>query len=206
MINTVLFDMDGVLIDAKKWHFDALNLALDIFGFKISDDEHERTYDGLPTYKKLEMLSERHGLPVGLHEFLNALKQRHTEDFIHTKCVPTFSHQFLIKKLKEKKYNTAVCSNSIRSSMELMLGRAQVLHLFDFILSNEDVSAPKPSPEIYLLAMKKFNVLPETCIIIEDNPNGIAAAKASGAYVVEVSDPSVLSWDLIEAEINKANE
>ena len=56
-IKAVLFDMDGVLIDAKEWHYEALNRALALFGMPISRFEHLTTFDGLPTRKKLEMLS-----------------------------------------------------------------------------------------------------------------------------------------------------
>ena len=65
-IKAVIFDMDGVLIDAKEWHYEALNKALDLFGMEISRYDHLVTYDGLPTLMKLQMLSlERIALSVG---------------------------------------------------------------------------------------------------------------------------------------------
>ena len=70
MIKAVIFDMDGVLIEAKDWHFNALNKALSLFGYEISRFEHLTTYDGLPTSRKLEMLTIEHGLPKELHEFI----------------------------------------------------------------------------------------------------------------------------------------
>ena len=70
--------MDGVLIDAKEWHYEALNKALALFGYQISRYEHLVTYDGLPTRKKLEMLSMEQGLPVQLHSFINEMKQLYT--------------------------------------------------------------------------------------------------------------------------------
>ena len=77
-IKAILFDMDGVLIDAKEWHYEALNKALSHFGFLINRDAHLTTYDGLPTKNKLEKLSEAQGLPKGLHEHINKLKQKYT--------------------------------------------------------------------------------------------------------------------------------
>ena len=70
----VLFDMDGVLIDAREWHYDALNRALSLFGHDIDRYSHLTAYDGLPTRKKLEMLSIDKGLPRGLHKFINSMK------------------------------------------------------------------------------------------------------------------------------------
>ena len=74
MIKAVLFDMDGVLIDAKDWHYEALNRALEHFGFAISRESHLSTFDGLPTRAKLQMLTKARGLPERLHEFINSLK------------------------------------------------------------------------------------------------------------------------------------
>ena len=74
-IKAIVFDMDGVLIEAKDWHYEALNKALRLFGYEISRYDHLVTYDGLPTSKKLEMLSLEKGLPTGLHQFINQMKQ-----------------------------------------------------------------------------------------------------------------------------------
>ena len=63
IIKAILFDMDGVLIDAREWHYDALNQALNHFGFHISLESHLSTFDGLPTRKKLEILSKSVNLP-----------------------------------------------------------------------------------------------------------------------------------------------
>ena len=75
MIKAILFDMDGVLVDAREWHYEALNRALEIFGMKISLDNHLSTFDGLPTRRKLQILGKSRGLPAGLHDFVNELKQ-----------------------------------------------------------------------------------------------------------------------------------
>jgi beta-phosphoglucomutase len=69
-IKAIIFDMDGVLVEAKEWHYKALNRALELFGYQISRYDHLTTYDGLPTSKKLEMLSLESGLPKELHKFI----------------------------------------------------------------------------------------------------------------------------------------
>ena len=94
-IQGVIFDMDGVLIDAKEWHYEALNKALGLFGFQVSRYDHLSTFDGLPTRHKLEMLSLERGLPKGLHSFINELKQQYTLETVYTRCKPTFAHQYL---------------------------------------------------------------------------------------------------------------
>ena len=72
-IKAVIFDMDGVLIDAKDWHYDALNKALATFGMEISIHDHLTTYDGLSTNQKLNMLSKIYTLPKSLHSFINEM-------------------------------------------------------------------------------------------------------------------------------------
>ena len=75
-IKAILFDMDGVLIDAKDWHYEALNKALGLFGMEISRYDHLHSFDGLPTKEKLRMLSEEFYLPESLHSFINQMKQQ----------------------------------------------------------------------------------------------------------------------------------
>ena len=138
-IRAIIFDMDGVLIEAKDWHYEALNKALGLFGMEISRYDHLITYDGLPTKKKLEMLSLERGLPKGLHNFINKMKQEYTMEIVYSQCKPRFYHEYALSKLKNDGYSMAVCSNSIRKTIEVMLEKAAILHYFDFFLSNQDV-------------------------------------------------------------------
>lgn len=185
-IKAVIFDMDGVLIEAKDWHYEALNKALKLFGMEISRYDHLVTYDGLPTKKKLEMLSSENGLPRELHEFINDMKQQYTMEIVYFHCKPTFHHEYALSKLKSDGYKMAVCSNSIRNTIEIMMQKASLEHNFEFYVSNQDVKNGKPDPEMYNQAIKKLQLNPKECMIIEDNENGIKAARASGAWVMEV--------------------
>ena len=102
MIKAVLFDMDGVLIDAKEWHYQALNQVLDLFGMAIDRDAHLATFDGLSTRQKLEILTKTRGFPVGLHEFVNKLKQDRTVELATRLCRPTFHHRFALGRLRHQ--------------------------------------------------------------------------------------------------------
>lgn len=187
-IKAIIFDMDGVLIDAKEWHFEALNRALTLFGMAISRYDHLVTYDGLPTKTKLRMLSMERGLPEALHGFINEMKQIYTMEVIYAKCKPVFHHQFALSRLKAEGYRMAVCSNSIRNTIAMMLERAELLPFLEFFLSNQDVTAPKPAPDMYLKAIERMGLRADECLIVEDNPNGIKAARDSGAHVMCVHD------------------
>lgn len=111
-IKAVIFDMDGVLIEAKDWHYEALNQALGLFGLEITRHEHLTTYDGLPTKDKLIMLSRDKGLSPALHDFINEMKQQYTMDMVYKFCKPMFHHEFALSHLKQEGYKLAVASNS----------------------------------------------------------------------------------------------
>ena len=206
-IKAVIFDMDGVLIDAKDWHYDALNKALGLFGLEISRYDHLVTYDGLPTKKKLEMLSVENGLPKQLHSFINRMKQAYTMEIVYAECKPVFYHEYALSKLKSEGYHLAVCSNSIRNSVKVMMEKAALYPYLDFYLSNQDVKNGKPDPEMYMKAIEKLNLKPEECLIVEDNENGIKAAMGSGAHVMKVDDVDDVYYDGIKKFIeNIENE
>lgn len=201
-IKAILFDMDGVLIDAKDWHYVALNRALGLFGIGISRYDHLHTFDGLPTKVKLKMLSAQYYLPEELHTFINKLKQSYTMELINLKCKPLFHHEYALSKLHQEGYRIAVCSNSIRETIESMMRKAALLEYVDLIVSNEDVKKAKPDPEMYLTAMEKFGMQPYECLVIEDNPNGIAAGRASGAKVLAVETVYNVNYENIKSAIS----
>jgi HAD superfamily hydrolase (TIGR01509 family) len=200
-IKAVIFDMDGVLIEAKDWHYEALNKALMLFGMEISRYDHLVTYDGLPTKKKLEMLSTERGLPKGLHHFINDMKQQYTMEIVYAECKPRFYHEYALSKLKSEGYSMAVCSNSIRNTIEVMMQKASLENYLDFYISNQDVTNGKPDPEMYNKAIARMGLSPSECMIVEDNENGIKAARASGAFVMEVESVEDVNYDNIKQHI-----
>jgi HAD superfamily hydrolase (TIGR01509 family) len=202
-IKAVLFDMDGVLIEAKEWHYEALNKALGLFGYSISRSEHLAGYDGLPTRNKLKKLSLEKGLPESLHGFINEMKQQYTLSMIHNFCRPRFSHEYALSKLKADGYRLAVASNSVRATIELMMGHAKLTQYLEFMLSNEDVSQAKPNPEIYLQAMEKMGLPAEECLILEDNENGVNAALASGGHFLLVRTIDDVNYENIKRRIEE---
>ncbi len=205
-IKAVIFDMDGVLIEAKDWHYEALNRALALFGFEISRYDHLVTYDGLPTRRKLEMLTMERGLPQSLHGFLNDLKQIYTMEIVHAKCKPTFHHEYALSNLKAKGYQLAVASNSVRSSVEMMMQKASLTGYLDVQMSNEDVKRGKPDPEIYTATMKKLGLAPQECMVVEDNDNGIRAARAANAHVMIVKEVHDVNLENITKHIRQFEE
>jgi HAD superfamily hydrolase (TIGR01509 family) len=194
MIRAIVFDMDGVLIDARDWHYEALNRALRLFGLEISRYDHLTTFDGLPTRRKLELLSLQYHVPAALHDFINEMKQKYTLEIVEARCRPRYNHQFALARLQAAGYRMAVASNSVRRSIETMLERADLSRYFEFFLSNEDVTRSKPDPEMYDRAIARLGVSPPETLVVEDNQHGIRAAMASGAHVLAVQDVSDVTW------------
>lgn len=202
-IKAVIFDMDGVLIEAKDWHYEAMNRALRLFGMEISRYDHLVTYDGLPTKKKLEMLSLERGLPIELHQFINEMKQQYTMEIVYARCRPRFYHEYALSKLKLDGYKMAVCSNSIRNTVEVMLQKASLINYMEFLISNQDVEYPKPHSQMYDTAIKRLGIVPNECLILEDNENGIKAAISSGAHVLKVESVEAVNYQNICTEISR---
>jgi HAD superfamily hydrolase (TIGR01509 family) len=204
MIKAILYDLDGVLVDATEWHYESLNVALkEIAGFVIERDEHISTFNGIPTQKKMEILNEQNRLSPKLFQKVWDKKQEKTKEVIEQSAS---IDQNKIRLHENTKNLKKVCvTNSIRETAKLMLEKTGQLKFMNFVISNEDVTDPKPSPEGYNLAMKRLKLEPNECMIVEDAPKGIEAAKLSGAHVYEVNGFYDVTLENILQKINYFN-
>ena len=207
MIKLIIFDLDGVLVDARELHYEALNKSLESIGqqYIISREEHLSTYDGLSTTKKLNMLSKYKNLPIGLHDKVWQLKQQMT-----LKIIDGFSIdnriQSILRSLKSEGFTIACATNSIRETAKLQLIRKGFFEYIDFMYSNQDVKNPKPSSEMYLKCMIKAGVNPNDTVIVEDSHIGRKGALSSGAYLCAVEDSSDVSYEKIKKVIDSSNK
>lgn len=204
MIKFVVFDLDGVLVEAKSIHYHTLNMALGEIDtdYQISEAEHLSTYDGLKTYQKLDMLTKAKGLPQKYHNQIWERKQQLTL-FAISNLKPNPDLIPIFEYLKNMGYKVACCSNSIRKSVLVMLSKIGVIEYMDLILSNEDVKNSKPHPEMYWKAMSMMEMLPEETLIVEDSPTGLLAASRSRANVLRVDSPKDLTLDKLMNKLNK---
>jgi len=201
MIKLVLFDLDGVLIDAKEIHYQALNNALSD-EYKITREEHINIYDGKKTLEKLRLLSETKGLPESNHQSISESKQSFTMKLLNS-LSPIGEIIKLFQELEEQGYRIGVCSNSIRRTVLTALSKSELIHHCSVIVSNEDVKNSKPHPEMYWKTMSMMGCLPEETLIVEDSPHGLLAASRSRANVLRVDSPKDL---VISKIIRKLDE
>ena len=203
MIKLVIFDLDGVLVEAKNIHFEAFNKALGKYA--ISWDEHLSIYDGLKTNQKLDMLHERKGLPKEQFKEIWNNKQTYTLQALRNlKTNPNLVTTMTM--LVNEGYKLAVCSNSIRKTVLTVLSKLGIIEFFDLILSNEDVKNSKPHPEIYWKAISEMSCLPEETLIVEDSPYGLLSASRSKSHILRVGSPKEVTYINIKNKINTIKE
>jgi len=208
MIKLIVFDLDGVLVEARDFHYDAFNRALASIDEKyvISREEHLAKYDGLSTGKKMLILKDEKGLPQEFFTEIYNKKQEYTHDIIKER-VNSHDHKRIVsvlRGLKSRGYKVYCASNSIRSSMQLMLLRAGYLDHIDEYFSNQDVGHPKPHPEIYLRCMVEARVKPKETLIIEDSKIGREAARESGGHLLGVQGLKDVNLENINRAIDEA--
>jgi HAD superfamily hydrolase (TIGR01509 family) len=204
MIKLIIFDLDGVLVEAKNIHFDALNEALGP-KYSIEWNEHLSKYDGLKTNQKLEMLTQEKGLPINLYKQVWDEKQRLTLQKL-SNLKPSTQLQVCISSLVDEGYKIACCSNSIRKTVLTVLSKLGIIEYFDLILSNEDVKNSKPHPEIYWKAISMMGCLPEETLIVEDSPFGLLAASRSKSHVMRVESPKDVTYNNIYKHLNNKTD
>ena len=206
-IKSVIFDLDGVLVDTKDFHYYSLNDALKEVDEKyiIDRDTHLSTYDGLSTTKKLQLLTETKGLSPDLYDNIWKRKQEHTFTYIDNMKRDNRIINIL-SALKNKGYTIYVASNSIYKTIKQILVKTGIIDYIDWFISNEDVIDPKPSPEIYLKSVIRARVGVNETLIIEDSPIGRKAAINSGCHLLAVENSNSYTIEDIVNKISFINK
>jgi HAD superfamily hydrolase (TIGR01509 family) len=207
MIKLIVFDLDGVLVNARELHYEALNEALMSLGKKyvINREEHLSLYDGLSTKKKLKLLTEKKGMPTEHHDLIWRLKQEKTLSLINTYRTDKRMKR-LLSTLKKRGYVIMCATNSIRDTAKLQLIRKGLMEHIDILYTNQDVNNPKPHPEIYLKCILKAGVSPRQTLVIEDSHHGRKAALESGSHLCPVVDTEDVTLEKIDSYLNSIND
>jgi HAD superfamily hydrolase (TIGR01509 family) len=216
-IKLIIFDLDGVLIASKGWHFSSLNSALAKQGnqYIISEEDHLAKFDGLPTTSKLEILHQERNLPREFFDLIWKDKQEAVLELIQETVKEDPRLIEIMAQLKTQGFQLAVCSNSIRLSLNLVLHRLGIRPFFDFVYSNDyynfklsfpTTSKPKPSPFMYMYACMECGVKPSETLVLEDSPIGRESALEAGCCLCPVENPNAVTLGLIQRYITRENQ
>jgi len=178
--STVIFDCDGVLVDSEWLSHTVLQAMLAEYGTEISLQETLDHFMGTSTERFLSVLASLTGRPAP-PTFLSAFRDRTFEAF-KASLEPVPGVKNVLQAL-ELPY--CVASNGPREKMRFTLGHTGLLgHFQDRLFSAEDVALPKPAPDLFLHAAAAMNANPPSCVVVEDSPTGVQAAKAAGMQVL----------------------
>jgi beta-phosphoglucomutase family hydrolase len=177
VIEAVLWDLDGVLVDTAPVHFLAWRELMAALGRELSEDEFRRGF-GLRNDAILRSLLGE--LPEERVDELSRRKEAMFRDQIRGNVAPIGGAVPLLARLREAGKRTAIVSSTPRENIDVLLHSLGLKVAFDAIVAAEDVTRGKPDPEGYLLAAKSLGVEPQGCVVIEDAPGGVEAAKRAG--------------------------
>ena len=199
-----IFDLDGVLVDSKKIHYDALNEALSAIDKKytILLNEQKEFFEGLTTNQKLQILTQTRGLPEHKYDLIWKQKQLNSISFFQ-QLKPDTELIDIFKIIKNNNIKICVASNSIELTVKTCLESLGLIDFIDFYISNERGVSPKPSPDMYTKCMEECGVSTRNTIIFEDSYIGRLGAFKSGARVVSIENRNDLTIEKITDEINK---
>ena len=199
MIKNIIFDLDGVLFDGCEFHENTFiqAVSMNLPDFVLSKEYHNTYLNGLSTKKKLEMLHFNKEISDKIYK----TKQELTNDTIDYYIRPDKKIKEICDVLTKKGYILFCVSNSIRSTIIRCLTGMEIIYYFNGIISNEDTQEPKPSPQPYLTLYKKYNLIANECLILEDSPHGRESAVKSGGNLLPIINCNDVTLEKILNEI-----
>ena len=208
MIKGLIFDLDGVLVDTKDLHFMALNKALKKSNAKniISYNDHVNIYDGLPTVEKIRILNQKKIIGKKMNKVVMMNKQKFTLQLLKKKIRYNKDIYNIFSKMS-KKYKLAIATNAVNETLNICVDILKIRKFCSYLISNENVSTPKPHPEIYLRCLINLGLKPKETLIIEDSHYGRISAQDSGCNLMPVKNLNDVTLDNISKHIKlKSNK
>jgi len=188
-LGAVIFDFDGVIAYTEEIHLKTFREVLAPFGISIESRRWYTEFVGVGGRSIMTTLLKENKIEEGSGELMEKRNSLFFEYIEKNKIeiVPGI-HEF-IEKLDEMELKKAIASGSRRKAITKITEQMGIINYFDAIICAEDVEKKKPDPECFLLAAKKLGVNPGHCLVLEDSPNGLNAAKSAGMPYVCVKNP-----------------
>lgn len=184
MIQTVIFDMDGVIVDTEPVHHYAYNQHFKQLNIPISPEMYA-SFTGNSTKNIFERLKAQFNLEEDVQTLVETKRNLFNDAFDSKEDLYLLDGvEDLIKELYAKGMQLVLASSSATVTINRIFNRFGLHHYFTHIVSGEDFPKSKPHPAIFQHAAFLANTPVEQCIVIEDSTNGVAAAKAAGIYCI----------------------
>jgi beta-phosphoglucomutase family hydrolase len=201
----VIFDMDGVLADTGPLHYQSWVKISKEIGKRFSKEFFKSTFgrQSVPIIRDLV----GNDVDEDLVRKWADLKEKYYREMVRNNIVPLPGVLRIIKELNDLKFKLAVGSSAPPENVDLLLNSFKIAHYFNIVITAPDVKNGKPAPDVFLAASEKLKIVPSNCIVIEDAPVGIQAAKNAGmkCIALETTHPAkeLLAADLIVSDLSK---
>lgn len=188
MINTVIFDMDGLLIDSEIVYFHIVESLIAQYGGRFTLESYVRDNSGRTIDDNAAIYVQKYHLPITREEAKAAILKKEGEYRENPGIPLKAGARDLLKYLKAHGYHVSLATSSLKDRAVSILKKAHVEEYFDDLTCASDVTKGKPDPEVFLKAAEKAGADPADCLVLEDSENGIQAGKAAGMKVICVPD------------------
>lgn len=200
MIEAVIFDMDGVLVDSEPFHIEIEKRQFSLNQVAVSDEEHNQ-YMGIASDVMWKKIAERHPLNLPVEELIEQNRAESIRYFTGLEKIPVMPGLVdLLEKLHSNNFPLAVASSSFPEIIELILDKTDLRKYFQVVVSTQEAGKSKPDPDVFLLAAEKLGIMPLNCVVIEDSENGIKAAQAAGMNCIAFDGPGANPQSQEEAD------
>ena len=196
MYRAILWDNDGVLVETEKWYYEATKLVMEQEGYHLTVDAYCETFLKHNT-------GAWHLLENSDKNYINSLRNKRNSiysTFLQTKDIYIEYLSKILHELKNK-YKMGIVTSSRKDHFDIIHQRSNILKYFDFVITSDDFTEPKPNPEPYLIGIANTGYDASECVVVEDSERGVLSAKKANLFCIAVLNDMTAGGDFSQADI-----